>query len=74
MAVKQLTVKDVYEACKKEIANGNGDKLVVISDDPEGNAYHGLFYDFTKVKKTEKEDYPIYDSLETDPTKVMILG
>lgn len=52
---KQLTIKDIYNACKREIANGNGNKFLVVSDDNEGNGYHGCFFaispindDFTK--------------------------
>ena len=44
---KGLTVKQLFECCKKQIALGNGDKHILISDDDEGNGYHTLFYEFT---------------------------
>lgn len=40
---KGLTVKQLFECCKKQIALGNGDKHILISDDDEGNGYHTLF-------------------------------
>ena len=42
-----LTVKDLYEKCKEQIDQGNGDKKILISADDEGNGFHGLFYPFT---------------------------
>ena len=44
---KPLTVKQLYQECRKEINNGNGDKVIMISDDDEGNGYHYLWYAFT---------------------------
>lgn len=40
---KQMTISILFELCKKEIAKGNGDKNIVISDDNEGNGFHGMF-------------------------------
>jgi hypothetical protein len=50
---------------------GNGDKMIVVADDNEGNGYHGLFYQFT-----EADDFvdAIYDSQSTDPDKIIVLG
>lgn len=42
-----ITVTELMELCKRQIANGNGDKKIMISCDEEGNGYHGLYYDFT---------------------------
>lgn len=69
--MEQMTVKALMEFCKQEIANGNGDKMIVISDDNEGNGYHGLFYAFT-----EANDFvdAIYDSQSTDPDQIIVLG
>lgn len=68
----QITVKELYKFCKVEIANGNGDKFIVISDDNEGNGYHGLFYGFTPVDK-DCIDY-IYDSQHMSLKDTIILG
>lgn len=69
---KQITVKDLLELCKNEIKKGNGNKHIVISDDNEGNGYHGLFYGFTPYT-TEFEDY-IYDSNFSSEKDTIILG
>ena len=56
-----LTVKELLIECKKEIAKGNGNKVIMISSDDEGNTYHYLWYSFTEIE----DDY--YDrDIETD--------
>lgn len=72
--MKQLTVKDLLAICKKEVQNGNGDRIIVISDDNEGNGYHGLFYHFTIIDENEKKFFQVYDSQETDINKIIVLG
>ena len=72
--MEQVTVKKLLEICKQEVKKGNGDKKIVISDDNEGNGYHGLFYHFTTIKPSEKEYFEVYDSQETDINKIIILG
>jgi hypothetical protein len=72
--MKQLTIKELLELCKQQVKKGNGDKKIVISDDNEGNGYHGLFYTFTEIEEEEKEYYPIYDSETKDIKEIIILG
>ena len=72
MAANQLTVKDLLEACQKQVEIGNGDKGIIVADDNEGNGYHGLFYEFTEDVSPYAED--IYDSVEKNPDKLIILG
>ena len=43
-----MTVKELMKACKEQIAKGNGDKIVLLSDDEEGNGYHEMYYAFTE--------------------------
>lgn len=50
METKVITVKELYDVCRKELINGNGNKKILISQDDEGNGYHELFYGFTPVK------------------------
>lgn len=69
---KQMTISRLFELCKKEIAKGNGDKNIVISDDNEGNGYHGMFFGFTPVDENFMED--IYDSHTNSPSDTIILG
>lgn len=67
----QLTIKQLYKLCVVEIQRGNADKKIAISDDNEGNGFHGLFFGFTNADEFEGQ---IYDSAETDVKKLMILG
>lgn len=67
----QMTVKALLEICKEQIAKGNGNKMIVISDDNEGNGYHGLFYGFTPAD--EFVDC-VYDSKSTKPDEIIVLG
>ena len=69
---KQITVKDLLEMCKNEIKKGNGNKHIVISDDNEGNGYHGMFYGFTPC--TEEFVGDIYDSNFANEKDTIILG
>lgn len=71
---KQLKVQDLYKLCEQEIKKGNSQRLIVISDDNEGNGFHGLFYGFTEINEKEQEYYPIYDSVETNHKKIIVLG
>ena len=43
-----FTIKDLLKACQEQIAKGNGDKVIVLSDDDEGNGYHEMYYLFTE--------------------------
>lgn len=67
----QLTIKKLYELCVVEIQRGNANKKIAISDDNEGNGFHGLFYGFTEADDFEGQ---IYDSAETNVKNLMILG
>lgn len=70
--MEQMTIAMLAELCQREIKAGNGNKKIVVSDDNEGNGYHGLFYGFT----TELEDFKdeIYDSAEENIDNLVILG
>ena len=43
-----VTVKELLELCKEQIAKGNGDKIILLSNDDEGNGYHEMIYHFTE--------------------------
>ena len=68
----QMAIEQLCELCKMQIQAGNGKKKIVISDDNEGNGYHGLFYGFTPVTEDFEDD--IYDSLGKSPDDTIILG
>ena len=54
--MKALTIKDLYEMCKEEVELGNGDKVVMISNDDEGNGYHYIWFTFSSVDDAGAED------------------
>lgn len=70
--MEQMTIEKLYELCKMQVQAGNSKKKIVISDDNEGNGYHGLFYGFTPVTEEFKDD--IYDNLGELPDGTIILG
>lgn len=43
-----VTVERLLELCKQEIANGNGKKKILLSNDDEGNGFHECYYEFTE--------------------------
>lgn len=49
-----ITVNQLFELCKEQKANGNGDKKIFISMDDEGNGFHELFYGFTENEEDIK--------------------
>lgn len=44
--MKPITIKQLKHFCNIEINAGNGDKVIMISNDDEGNGYHYLYLDF----------------------------
>ena len=48
MVMQPMTVKRLKELCEEQIKKGNGDKIVILSNDEEGNGYHECYYEFTE--------------------------
>lgn len=69
---KQITVKQLMQFCKEQVIKGNGDKMIVVGDDNEGNGYHGMFFGFTEEVDEFVDE--IYDSVSTNPEEIIILG
>ena len=74
----QVTVKDLALWLSDLVRRGYGDKRVVIADDTEGNAYHGMYYSPTseadEVKDLIGSSNGLYESQETDYKKIVIIG
>lgn len=74
----QMTVKKLYNELKELVEQGMGSKLVVVTDDNEGNAYHGIYYSCTsdpkKVKVNIEASNGLYDSQETNYDNIVIIG
>lgn len=51
---KPMTIKQLKKACEEQIAKGNGDCVIMISSDDEGNNYHYLWYSFLTIEQYEE--------------------
>lgn len=79
---RQMTVAMLCKLCYNEMQKGNGNKYIVISDDNEGNGYHGLFYGFTDAidldvslrEFGDSVESVVYDSCFTKAEDIIILG
>lgn len=68
-----LTVEELYIACQEQIEKGNGNKIVLLSGDDEGNNYHTLFQLFTDNKYEIESASDIFQD-NNDPDDVVLLG
>jgi len=59
--MKPLTIKDLFNECKKQIALGNENKVIMISTDDEGNGYHYLWYSFTSATELLEDEDSYFD-------------
>ena len=53
-----LTINDLAKAVNEEIKKGNGAKKILISNDDEGNGYHGLYFHFAPTGNIFSGLYP----------------
>ena len=53
----EITVNTLLQLCMEQVKAGNGNKKIFISQDDEGNGFHGLYYGFT----SDKADIKPYD-------------
>lgn len=60
--MEMLTINDLAKLVNAEIKKGNGAKKIMLSNDDEGNGYHGLYYSFTPTEKVF-DDSPYSPSL-----------
>lgn len=70
--MEPITVKQLYKLCKEQIDKGNGNKVIMISQDDEGNGYHYLWYSFSVAKYVVTENEIHKDIASLDDT--IILG
>lgn len=75
MTTKGITVKELYDNLHQEIIAGNGDKVILISSDDEGNSFHTLWYavqsDIEEIKEI-KNSCCFHD--DNNPEDVVLLG
>ena len=70
---KITTVKELHEQCAKLIADGFGDKDVLISDDDEGNGFHSLYFGFQTDFSVIKQYEACFHG-KNNPNDVVLLG
>ena len=68
-----VTVNMLLKYCKEQVKKGNGDKVVLISSDDEGNGFHTLFYEFTDDKESLEALSELFHD-GNNPDEVVILG
>ena len=66
-----ITVRELFKACRTQVEKGNGDKLVLVSADDEGNYYNTLYYLFQDDVEEIKEWN--FDSC-MNPEEIVLLG
>lgn len=67
-----MKLKDLYEACKKQMAKGNGEKTLVVANDNEGNEYRGMFFTISPCDESYRN--LIIDSHEYEPSNLLVVG
>ena len=74
--MQQIKLKDLYEACKRQMEAGNGEKSLVVSGDNERNHYYGMFYTLTPITAENKEGFQglIYDNNEMSLENIIVVG
>ena len=68
-----ITVRELLKACQQQVAIGNGDKIVLLSSDDEGNEFHTLWCGFTYGKENMEALQDLFHD-NNDPKDVVILG
>ena len=66
--MEPMTVKRLYALCAEQIRKGNGDKIVILSNDEEGNGYHDCYYEFTE----NVAENDIWGEIENPKTKIIL--
>lgn len=74
--MQQIKLKDLYAACSKLMKEGHGNKALVLSDDNEGNGYHGMFFTLTVITPENKDGFIglIGDNAEPNLMNLIVVG
>ncbi len=72
----QIKLKELYQECKKLMEQGHGEKSLVVSDDNEGNGYHGMFFTLTVITPENVDDFSglIGDNAEPNIHNIIVVG
>lgn len=74
--MEQIKLKELFEACRVLMKAGYGEKSLVMSDDNEGNGYHGMFYTLTVITPENVDGFVgfIDDNNEADIHNIIVVG
>ena len=72
MKPRPLTVKELEVLCKEEIKKGNGNKVIMLSDDDEGNGYHYCWYSFSTPEEALLQDYQIAENIASKEDTIIL--
>lgn len=67
-----MTVKELYELCKKEIEDGNGDRDIVLC--VNGEEFHPLENKFSSPVYNDSSIYDFLEDWEADEDSVIVLN
>lgn len=70
--MKPLTIKELYKECEEQIKKGNGNKVILLSDDDEGNGYHYCWYSFSELEDLLIENYMIKDTIASKEDTIVL--
>ncbi len=69
-----LTVKKLLQFCQAEISKGNGEKVVLITNDDECNGFHTLYSGFIADEEKDIEKLKKYcDFHDANESKAVVL-
>lgn len=71
--MKEITVEQLYQLCYDQIKAGNGKKMVLMSDDEEGNGFHPIYEGFMPKEDFFGGKYPPSLSFGIKPTDDFII-
>ena len=67
-----MTVKELYELCKAEIENGNGDRNIVLC--VNGDEFHSLENKFSSLVYNDSAIYDLLDEWGAEEDSVIVLN
>ena len=70
--VDDMTIKDLYELCKKEIEEGNGDRNIVLC--VNGDEFHALENNFSSPVYNDSAIYDLLEEWKEEEDNVIVLN
>ena len=67
-----MTIKELYELCKKEIENGNGDRSIILC--VNGDEFHPLENYFSSPVNNDSSIYDLIKEWEAEEDDVIVLN